>query len=76
MGAEDGEPLIDRWLGEYHYRERHSIEIRASRSDVYRSLTEIDLGDSKLIRFLFALRGLAPLGGVVATGTSFARRAA
>ncbi len=49
---------INRWLGKFHYRERHSIEIRADCRDVYQALNEIDLGDSRLIRLLFMLRGL------------------
>ena len=63
MGLETSRPArIDHWLGEYHYRERHSIEIRAGRGDAYRALTAIDLGDSLLIRCLLQLRGL---GGLV-----------
>ena len=50
--------LIDQWLDEFHYSERHSIEIQAERGDVYRALTEIDLGDSQWIRLLFSLCGI------------------
>ena len=53
--------LIDQWLDEFHYSERHSIEIQAGCGDVYRALTEIDLGDSLWIRLLFSLRGIPVL---------------
>lgn len=51
--------MIDQWLETFHYAERHSIEIRAQSSDAYRALKNIDLADSRLIRFLFALRGVS-----------------
>jgi hypothetical protein len=53
--------LIDQWLGDYQYREHHSIEIRAECGDAYQALNNIDLGDSRLVRFFFALRGV-PMG--------------
>jgi hypothetical protein len=50
---------IDQWLGKCHFRERHSIEIQAGCGDAYQALKTIDLGESGVIRFFFALRGVA-----------------
>ncbi len=61
--------LIDQWLETFHYSERHSIEIRAQCGDAYRALKTIDLADSRLIQFLFALRGV-PLTAPETGGTA------
>ena len=76
--------LIDQWLGRFDYAERHSIEIHAKRGDVYRALTRIDLGDSRLIGWLFSLRGVPlpardgdsrlPMTDFLARFTALARR--
>ena len=50
--------LINQWLETFHYSERHSIEIRAEAGDAYCALKNIDLADSRPIRWLFALRGV------------------
>lgn len=62
----DGSPgiaprLIDRFLPEYQFVERHSLMVRASGETTYRALRAADFGRSWIIRLLFRLRGLGAL---------------
>lgn len=48
----------DKYLPEYHFDEKHSIVINASVSKVFPCIEDLDFSHSKVIRLLFALRGL------------------
>ena len=50
--------LIDKFLPEYDFSERHETNIRASREQVFEAVGSADLADSWIIWGLFALRGL------------------
>jgi len=50
--------LIDLFLPEYDFSETHDIEIRATAETVFRTLNEIDLCESSVVRWLFRLRGM------------------
>lgn len=50
--------LIDEYLPTYDVRERHDIEVRAPVERVYRAVRQLDIGDARLTRLLFRLRGL------------------
>jgi len=50
--------LIDSFLPEYDFSETHDIKIRATAGNVFRALSEVDLCDSAIVRWLFRLRGL------------------
>lgn len=54
--------LIDEFLPEYDERERHSIVVRASASEVYRAIERLNLQKARLINFLFRLRGIPASG--------------
>jgi len=54
--------LIDSFLPEYDFSETHDIKIRATAENVFRALSEIDLCESAVIRWLFRLRGLPAQG--------------
>lgn len=58
--------LQDKYLSEYHFDEKHSIDINASVSHVFPCIENLDFSHSKIIRILFALRGLPP--GMMNTG--------
>lgn len=49
---------LDRILSEYHFVERHSVLIHASREAVWRGLHEVGAGDLVMTRVLFGLRTL------------------
>ncbi|HEX8247482.1 MAG TPA: hypothetical protein VF599_04800 [Pyrinomonadaceae bacterium] len=51
--------LIDEFLPEYDFDEKHETTIRASAEKVYAALDSFDFNDSAVIRRLFWLRGLA-----------------
>jgi hypothetical protein len=51
--------LIDDFLSEYDFVERHGVSIRAAATDIYRAANEVDFSESFLIRWLFRLRGLS-----------------
>ncbi|WP_127487110.1 hypothetical protein [Paenibacillus ehimensis] len=58
--------LLDRYLPVYHYHEKHSINIRASRVAVYRAIREVKYGEVPVLRLLFGIRTLpARLAGKV-----------
>lgn len=50
--------LIDEFLPEYDFAETHGIKIQATAQSIFKTLDEIDLCDSWIIRWLFFLRGL------------------
>jgi hypothetical protein len=50
--------LLDKFLPEYHYREKHEIVINASPTNVYDLVTRLDMAESWIIKALLALRGL------------------
>ena len=51
--------LIDEFLSEYDFVEKHGISIHAGAADIYRAASETDFADSLIIRWLFWLRGMA-----------------
>lgn len=50
--------LIDGWMSEYHFVERHHIRVDAPEPVVYGALLEVDVGAHPVLRSLFALRTL------------------
>lgn len=50
--------LQDKYLPEYHFDEKHSINIHASVSQVFPCIENLDFSHSRIIRLLFAVRGL------------------
>lgn len=50
--------LINDFLPEYDFSERHEITIRASAEDVYAAINSVNLGESWIIWGLLSLRGL------------------
>lgn len=50
--------LIDTWMPEYDFVERHETLVRASASTVHRSLVEVDFGGHPVARLLLGLRTL------------------
>lgn len=50
--------LIDQFLPEFDFSERHDTDVTADPRLVYRAILEVDLLDSWIIQFLFRLRGL------------------
>ena len=53
--------LIDEFLPTYHAVERHQIDIHAPVGTAYAAVRALDLNDSPIIRWLFALRELPAL---------------
>jgi hypothetical protein len=53
--------LIDEFLPVYDAVERHQIDIHQPAERVYAALRQLDLSGSKLVRWLFRLRGLPAL---------------
>ncbi len=50
--------LIETYLPDYHYKEFHSIKIVSSSEDVYQQVNNCNLGQSRVIQFLFRMRGM------------------
>ena len=50
--------LIDHYLPEYEFSERHTVEIRAPPADIDAVLNDLDRSRSRSVRALFALRGM------------------
>ena len=50
--------MIENYLPNYHYRETHSLKIPSSSVDVYQQMLNCDLSQSRMIRFLFWVRGM------------------
>ena len=53
--------LIDEFLPAYDVVESHQINIHAPMESVYAAVRTLDLSESRIIRWLFVLRGLAEL---------------
>jgi hypothetical protein len=51
--------LIDEFLPEYDFVEKHVTRVRAKASEVFRAVNEANFGESWIIRTLFFLRGLS-----------------
>lgn len=50
--------FLNKYLPEYHFSEKHSILIAAPAEKIFGSVNHFDLRNSRIIRFLFWLRGL------------------
>ena len=50
--------LIDEYMPVFDVQKRHATHIEAPLSTVYAQLKKMDMGDSLVIRLLFALRGM------------------
>jgi hypothetical protein len=53
--------LINKYLSEFHFNEIHAIQVNCTLEECYNAMMELDLENSKIIKFLFKLRGL-PFG--------------
>ena len=51
--------LIDEFLPDYHFEERHSIRIRANAETVYAAAQDTDFSESRIVRGLLTLRGMS-----------------
>ncbi len=60
-------PFVDRLLPRFVVQSEHGTDVRAAPPGVYESARRLDLGGSRLIRFLFRLRGI-PADALDATG--------
>jgi hypothetical protein len=54
--------LIDEFLAEFDFVEKHSIGIHASAAAVYTAANEIDFSDSPVVKWLLRLRGMSGTG--------------
>jgi hypothetical protein len=52
--------LIDEFLPEYQFVERHSLQVAAPPAAVYPAVRALDLSTSPVVSILFRLRGLPP----------------
>jgi hypothetical protein len=50
--------MLDKYLPRYHFSETHKILINAKPERIWRAAEEMDMSGSKVIRFLFWLRGM------------------
>ncbi|HEY0741832.1 MAG TPA: hypothetical protein VGD40_10230, partial [Chryseosolibacter sp.] len=50
--------LIDKYLPAFHFSEKHSINILSDAQTISSVMEQYDLGQSRLIRLLFWLRGM------------------
>lgn len=50
--------LIDQYLRQSHFEEKHTITIDSTPAEVYLAIKKLDFSQSKIIRFLFWLRGI------------------
>ena len=50
--------LLDRYLPRYDFAERHSTIVAAEPNKVWDQVLDLDLGESRVVRTLFRLRGL------------------
>ncbi len=50
--------LIDKYLPEYTFNELHEIVVNSPIENVYEIARDLDLSKSKMIKFLFKIRGL------------------
>lgn len=54
--------LIDDFLPDYDFEEKHGITIRAGADRVYRAANDVDFSDSFIVRWLLRLRGMSGEG--------------
>ncbi len=54
--------LIDEFLSEYDFEEKHSIAIGADASTVYEAAQNVDFSESFIVRMLLRLRGMSADG--------------
>ena len=50
--------LMNKYMPVYHKMERHEILVRGSLEACYKNTVELDLSASRVVSFLFKLRGL------------------
>lgn len=50
--------LLDSFLPEYHFNEKHRIEVNRPPAEVYSHILTADFGSTPVIKTLFTLRGL------------------
>ena len=50
--------LINKYLSTFQFNEIHTIKVNSTLEECYKAAMTLDLGKSKIIRFLFQLRGL------------------
>lgn len=51
--------LIDEFLSEYDFEEKHSIAIHADAATVYEAAQNVNFGESWIVRMLLTLRGMS-----------------
>ena len=51
--------LIDEFLSEYDFEEKHSMAIRADAATVYEAAQNANFGESWIVRMLLTLRGMS-----------------
>jgi imidazolonepropionase-like amidohydrolase len=51
--------LIDEFLSDYDFEEKHSIAIRADAATVYKAAQNANFGESWIVRMLLTLRGMS-----------------
>lgn len=64
--------LIDEFLPDYDFDERHSVEINADAAAVYEAAKDADLGESFVVRLLLTLRGM-PTGGLTLRNLAYSK---
>jgi hypothetical protein len=50
--------LLDKYLPKYTFKEYHEIQISCSKEKAYAAARNLDFSKSKIIKFLFTIRGL------------------
>jgi hypothetical protein len=53
-----GAALIDRFIADPDFRERHAIDVAGTAADAYRAIWATDFGGSRIVAALLALRSL------------------
>ena len=48
--------LLNDFMPEFHFSERHQAKTLASPRDIFRSITTMDLSESSMVKFLYYLR--------------------
>lgn len=54
--------LIDQFLPEPDFEEKHDIQIRASATNVFAAINDVDFSESFIVRWLLRLRGMSGEG--------------
>jgi hypothetical protein len=50
--------LLDKYLPDYHYSEKHNIIIKAPAEKIFELARHLDVSESRFIKLLFRLRGM------------------